>query len=136
MAVVVSVLSGAEPAYWESFTANVIKPACAAGSRTTEKFPPVIVTRALIRPSDPATFSASTRVLVRPVGLDMVEVGGSNPPGPTKRETLAIGGGFSFGGIAGSKRRRRSTNHDLRSDLHGVACDDTRRVKTREASAF
>ncbi len=26
----------------------------------------------------------------------MVEVGGSNPPGPTKRETLAIGGGFSF----------------------------------------
>ena len=83
MAVVVSVLSGAEPAYWESFTANVIKPACAAGSRTTEKFPPVIVTRALIRPSDPATFSASTRVLVRPIGLDMVEVGGSNPPGPT-----------------------------------------------------
>ena len=26
----------------------------------------------------------------------MVEVGGSNPPGPTKRETLSIGGGFSF----------------------------------------
>jgi hypothetical protein len=24
----------------------------------------------------------------------MVEVGGSNPPGPTKRETLAIGGVF------------------------------------------
>jgi hypothetical protein len=23
------------------------------------------------------------RVLVRPIGLDMVEVGGSNPPGPT-----------------------------------------------------
>jgi hypothetical protein len=22
--------------------------------------------------------------LVRPIGLDMVEVGGSNPPGPTK----------------------------------------------------
>jgi|SaaInlStandDraft_1057018.scaffolds.fasta_scaffold68397_3 hypothetical protein len=79
---------------------------------------------------------ATTRVLVGPIGLDMVEVGGSNPPGPTKRETLAIGGGFSFGGIAGSKRRRRSTNHDLRSDLHGVACDDTRRVKTREASAL
>jgi hypothetical protein len=30
----------------------------------------------------------------------MVEVGGSNPPGPTKRETLAIGGGFSFGGLS------------------------------------
>ena len=30
------------------------------------------------------SFNASTRVLVRPIGLDMVEVGGSNPPGPTK----------------------------------------------------
>ena len=29
-------------------------------------------------------YDASTRVLVRPIGLDMVEVGGSNPPGPTK----------------------------------------------------
>jgi len=44
----------------------------------------VIVTQSLIRPSDDATFNASTRVLVRPNGLDMVEVGGSNPPGPTK----------------------------------------------------
>ena len=24
----------------------------------------------------------STRVLVRPIGFDMLEVGGSNPPGP------------------------------------------------------
>ena len=84
MAVVVSVLSGAESAYWGSFTASVIKPACGASSRTTEKFPAIIVTRALIRPIDPATFKASTRVLVRPTGLDMVEVGGTNPPGPTK----------------------------------------------------
>ena len=30
------------------------------------------------------SFNVSTRVLVRPIGLDMVEVGGSNPPGPTK----------------------------------------------------
>jgi len=29
------------------------------------------------------SFDESTRVLVRPIGLDMVEVGGSNPPGPT-----------------------------------------------------
>ena len=29
-------------------------------------------------------FDTSTRVLVRPIGLDMVEVGGSNPPGHTK----------------------------------------------------
>ena len=27
----------------------------------------------------------------------MVEVGGSNPPGPTKRQTLASSGGFLFG---------------------------------------
>ena len=29
-------------------------------------------------------YDMSTRDLVRPIGLDMVEVGGSNPPGPTK----------------------------------------------------
>ena len=82
MAVLVRELSGAESAYWESFTASVIKPACAAGNGTTKKFPPIIVTRALIRPIDPATFKASTRVLVRPIGLDMVEVGGSNKCDP------------------------------------------------------
>ena len=31
-----------------------------------------------------ANLGESTRVLVRPIGLDMVEVGGSNAPGPTK----------------------------------------------------
>jgi len=30
------------------------------------------------------------RVLVRPIGLDMVEVGGSNPPGPTKFLSLCF----------------------------------------------
>ena len=29
-------------------------------------------------------YDASMRVLVRPIGLDMAEVGGANPPGPTK----------------------------------------------------
>ena len=109
MAVVVSELSGAESAYWESFTASVIKPACAAGNGTTKKFPPIIVTRALIRPIDPATFKASTRVLVRPIGLDMVEVGGSNPPGPTKIKNPPLGGFFSFGGV-GLDKSRCSTN--------------------------
>ena len=33
-------------------------------------------------------YDASTRVLVRPIGLDMVEVGGSNPPGPTTRTLI------------------------------------------------
>ena len=40
--------------------------------------------KALHNPSFAASFCVSTRVLVRPIGLDMVEVGGSNPPGPTK----------------------------------------------------
>ena len=32
------------------------------------------------------SLEGSTRVLVRPIGLDMVEVGSSNPPGPTKTD--------------------------------------------------
>ena len=35
-------------------------------------------------------FDVPTRVLVRPIGLDMVEVGGSNPPGPTKFLSLCF----------------------------------------------
>jgi hypothetical protein len=80
---------------------------------------------------------ATTRVLVRPIGLDMVEVGGSNPPGPTKRETLAIGGGFSFEGYAGGDRRQRSTTCDFRSML--VARAQRRRpegMRAREANAL
>jgi hypothetical protein len=60
---------------------------------------------------------ATTRVLVRPIGLDMVEVGGSNPPGPTKRETLAIGGGFSFKGYAEGDRRQRFDNMRLQEHV-------------------
>ena len=37
-----------------------------------------------------------TRVLVRPIGLDVVEVGGSNPPGPTKYEKPGLAPGFSY----------------------------------------
>ena len=35
-------------------------------------------------------YQVSTRVLVRPVGLDMVEVGGSNPHGPAKFLSLCF----------------------------------------------
>ena len=42
-------------------------------------------------------FEVSRRGSVSPESLDMVEVGGSNPPGPTKRQTLASSGGFLFG---------------------------------------
>ena len=51
----------------------------------------------------------STRVLVRPIGLDMVEVGGSNPPGPTKIKNPPLGGFFGFGGV-GLDESRCSTN--------------------------
>ena len=36
-----------------------------------------------IRPKITQGLPMSTRVLVRPIGLNMVAVGGSNPPGPT-----------------------------------------------------
>ena len=68
----------------------------------------------------------------------MVEVGGSNPPGPTKRETLAIGGGFSFGGFKlGEPDHSGSTKCDYESIL--VARAQRRRpegMRAREASAL
>ena len=164
MAVVVSELSGAESAYWESFTASVINPACAAGNGTTKKFPPVIVKRALIRPSDRATFRESTRVLVRPIGLDMVEVGGStkcdhrsichrapmarspqgrnrlkpvsgNPPGPTKIKNPPLGGFFGFGGV-GSDESRYSTNATNGAFGPPQQSEGARRVQSPEAMAI
>ena len=50
--------------------------------------------------------------MVRPIGLDMVEVGGSNPPGPTKIKNPPKGGFFGFGGV-GSDEDRCSTNATL-----------------------
>jgi len=38
----------------------------------------------------------------------MVEVGGSNPPGPTKIKNPPLGGFFGFGGL-GLDKNRRST---------------------------
>ena len=52
----------------------------------------------------------------------MVEVGGSNPPGPTKRETLAIGGGFSFVGLGWTR-----TTTAVRSKATKGAFDTERR---------
>jgi len=60
----------------------------------------------------------------------------NNLAGPNKYKRPGLVPGFSFGGLAGLNRRRRSTNHDPRSELPGVACDDTRRVTPREAIAF
>jgi len=47
--------------------------------------------------------------LVRPIGLDVAEVGGSNPPGPTKIKNPPLGGFFGFGGV-GLDESRCSTN--------------------------
>ena len=38
----------------------------------------------VFRENNYSRLKESPHVLVRPIGLDMVEVGGSNPPGPTK----------------------------------------------------
>ena len=42
------------------------------------------------------SLKGSTRVLVRPVGLDMVEVASSNLAGPTKYEKPGLVPGFSY----------------------------------------
>ena len=43
-----------------------------------------------------ATFNESTRVLVRPIGLDMVEVASSNLAGPTKYDRPGLVPSFSY----------------------------------------
>ena len=71
----------------------------------------------------------------------MVEVGGSNPPGPTKTDkTLAIGGAFSFERFrSGVKRRRRfdkiaTHRSDLQSPESKLAATPEG-VRAREAIA-
>ena len=50
----------------------------------------------LISPLEIASFNVSTRVLVWPIGLDMVEVASSNLAGPTKYNRPGIVPGFSY----------------------------------------
>ena len=68
----------------------------------------------------------------------MVEVGGSNPPGPTKIKNPPLGGFFGFGGFGlGETDGSGSTKCDYESIL--VARAQRRRpagVRTREASAL
>ena len=106
-----------------------------AGRRKAEKSPPVIVIQSLIRPSDHTTFNASTRVLVRPIGLDMVEVGGSNPPGPTKIKNPPLGGFFGFGGL-GLDKSRCSTNVTKGAFGPPQQSEGARRVQSPEAMAI
>ena len=82
----------------------------------------------------------------------MVEVGGSNPPGPTKIKNPPLGGFFGFGGLV-LVRTARFDKRDQRRigspeaalahpcaarhlDIPPVTREGTRRVKTRKATAF
>ena len=77
----------------------------------------------------------STRVLVRPIGLDMVEVGGSNPPGPTKIKNPPLGGFFGFGGV-GLGEGRCSTNATTGAFGPPQQSEGARRVQSPEAMAI
>ena len=77
----------------------------------------------------------STRVLVRPIGLDMVEVGGSNPPGPTKIKNPPLGGFFGFGGV-GLDESRCSTNATNGAFGPPQQSGGARRVQSQEAMAI
>ena len=77
--------------------------------------------------------------MVRPIGLDMVEVGGSNPPGPTKKEkSLAIAGLFGFWGFGlGDTDNSGSIKYDFPSILVARAQQRRREgVRAGAASAL
>jgi hypothetical protein len=65
----------------------------------------------------------------------MVEVGGSNPPGPTKIENPPLGGFFGFGGV-GLDENRCSTNATSEAFGPPERRGDARRVKAPEAMAL
>ena len=65
-----------------------------------------------------ASLATSMRVLVRPIGLDMEEVGGSNPTGPTKNNKPGTKPGSFFNGCAQACRVRLFTlNGDMSNEL-------------------
>jgi len=86
------------------------------------------------------SLKGSTRVLVRPIGLDMVEVASSNLAGPTKHKTLAHRAGvlcLDRGYPDGSNWRSGSTNSDHRRNLDArVKRRRPEGVTTREAIAL
>ena len=65
----------------------------------------------------------------------MVEVGGSNPPGPTKIKNPPLGGFFCFGGV-GLDENRCSTNATAEAFGLPERRGDARRVKAPEAMAL
>ena len=73
--------------------------------------------------------------MVRPIGLDMVEVGGSNPLGPTKIKNPPLGGFFGFGGV-GLDEGRCSTNATKGAFGPLQQSEGARRVQSPEAMAI
>ena len=65
----------------------------------------------------------------------MVEVGGSNPPGPTKIKNPPLGGFFGFGGV-GSDESRCSTNATNGAFGPPQQSEGARRVQSPEAMAI
>ena len=65
----------------------------------------------------------------------MLEVGGSNPPGPTKIKNPPLGGFFSFGGV-GSDESRCSTNATNGAFGPPQQSEGARRVQSPEAMAI
>ena len=65
----------------------------------------------------------------------MVEVGGSNPPGPTKIKNPPLGGFFSFGGV-GLDESRCSTNATNGAFGPPQQSEGARRVQSPEAMAI
>jgi len=65
----------------------------------------------------------------------MVEVGGSNPPGPTKIKNPPLGGFFGFGGL-GLDKSRCSTNVTKGAFGPPQQSEGARRVQSPEAMAI
>ena len=80
-------------------------------------------------------FSSVKTVLVRPISLDMVEVGGSNTPGPTKIKNPPLGGFFGFGGM-GLDESHCSTNATKGAFGPPQQSEGARRVQSPEAMAI
>ncbi len=71
------------------------------------------------------SFNSFTRVLVRPIRLDVVEVGGSNPPGPTTQSlinTTACVEGDTYGDVLRAIDKALSANLVGDELNHGRCC--------------
>ena len=66
------------------------------------------------------TFTVSKRVVASSVSLDMVEVGGSNPPGPTKTKRASRQRGFFIFGDSGWVRPPKAVRQNATAGAFGT----------------